>query len=48
MITRIDTDLLIPGRATPIEDAAVILDGESITYAGPRSDMPRNAPDSTT
>jgi len=47
MITRIDTDLLIPGRGEPIPDGAVIMDGESIAYAGPQSNIPGDAPDTT-
>lgn len=37
---RIDTDLLIPGRGDPVRDAAVVIDGSSITYAGPRQAAP--------
>ena len=37
---RIDTDLLIPGRGEPVRDAAVVIDGPSIAYAGPRQAAP--------
>lgn len=44
MTTRIETDLLIPGRGEPIEGATVILDEDTITYAGPTGGAP-NTPD---
>ncbi len=34
--TRIDADLMVPGRGEPVRDATVVLDGATITYAGPR------------
>lgn len=37
---RIDTDLLIPGRGDPMPDAAVVIDGSSIVYVGPRQTAP--------
>lgn len=37
---RIDTDLLIPGRGDPVPDAAVVVDGSTIAYAGPRQGAP--------
>ena len=37
---RIDADLLIPGRGDPIRDAAVVIDGSSIAYVGPRHTAP--------
>ena len=37
---RIDADLLIPGRGEPIERATVVMDGPTITYAGPRDSAP--------
>lgn len=37
---RIDADLLIPGRGEPVRDGTVVLDGERIAYAGPRSGAP--------
>ncbi|NNF65694.1 MAG: amidohydrolase family protein [Acidimicrobiia bacterium] len=40
MTTRIEADLLIPGRGAPIEDGTVIFDGNAILFAGPRSGAP--------
>lgn len=40
MIVRIEADLLIPGRGQPIENAAVVLDGDVIAYAGPTDSAP--------
>ena len=40
MTTRIDADVLIPGRGEPIPDGTVILDGSTITYAGATGDAP--------
>ena len=40
--TRIEADLLIPGRGEPIEGGTVILDGSSIAYAGPAANAPPN------
>lgn len=40
MTTRIETDLMIPGRGEPIEDATVVLDGGTVAYAGPTSGAP--------
>src|SRR5262245_5099070 len=37
---RIEAGLLIPGRGEPVSDAVVILDGETISYAGPASTAP--------
>ena len=37
---RIDADLLIPGRGTPLKDASCVLDGKLIAYVGLRSDLP--------
>lgn len=37
---RIEADLLIPGRGEPVRNAVLVLDGESITYAGPRAAAP--------
>ena len=39
-VERIDADLLIPGRGDPIRDAAVVIDGSSIVYVGPRQTAP--------
>lgn len=47
MITRIDTDLLIPGRGEPTKDGTVIMEGSSISYAGLRSGAPSGTPDRT-
>jgi imidazolonepropionase-like amidohydrolase len=41
MTTRIEADLLIPGRGDPIERGTVVMDNGTITYAGPT----RSAPD---
>jgi imidazolonepropionase-like amidohydrolase len=38
--TRIETDLMIPGRGQPIEAATVVLDGGRVTYAGPTNGAP--------
>lgn len=40
MTTRIDADLLIPGRGEPIRGGAVVFDGSTITYAGPAASAP--------
>lgn len=40
---RIDAGLLIPGSGEPVRDAAVILDGAKITYAGPAAGAPETA-----
>ncbi|MFO7700907.1 MAG: amidohydrolase family protein, partial [Acidimicrobiia bacterium] len=40
MTVRIDADLMIPGSGEPIGDATIVLDGGTITYAGPRSHAP--------
>jgi imidazolonepropionase-like amidohydrolase len=45
MATRINADILIPGRGEPIESGTVVLDGGVITYAGPTSDAPAAAAD---
>jgi imidazolonepropionase-like amidohydrolase len=44
---RIEADLMIPGRGEPVPDAAVVLDGATITYAGPAAGAPPT-PDATT
>jgi imidazolonepropionase-like amidohydrolase len=38
--TRIDADLLIPGRGTPIPEATVVFDGPTLDYAGPSASAP--------
>ena len=48
MATRIVADTLIPGRGDPIADGVVVLDGDTIVYAGPRDAAPPAAPDDTT
>jgi imidazolonepropionase-like amidohydrolase len=42
-MTRIDADVLIPGRGAPIADASVVTDGTAISYAGPRDAVPQDA-----
>jgi imidazolonepropionase-like amidohydrolase len=37
---RVEADVLIPGRGAPIADGAVVLDGATIAYAGPRAGAP--------
>lgn len=37
---RIDAELLIPGRGEPVRDGALVMEGPSITYAGPASGAP--------
>jgi imidazolonepropionase-like amidohydrolase len=37
---RLDVDVLIPGRGSPIRDGCVVLDGPVIRYAGPVADAP--------
>jgi imidazolonepropionase-like amidohydrolase len=40
MTVRIDADLLIPGRGEPIRNGTVVIENETISYAGPSSDAP--------
>lgn len=40
IVTRIQATRLIPGRGPVIDDAVVLLDGASITYAGSSTDAP--------
>jgi imidazolonepropionase-like amidohydrolase len=40
MATRIEADLLIPGRGEPVRDGVVVLDGSTIEYAGPAAGAP--------
>jgi imidazolonepropionase-like amidohydrolase len=47
MAHRIDADVLIPGRGQPIADGTVVIEGSTITYAGPRAGAPQVSPDST-
>lgn len=37
---RIDAELLIPGRGEPVREAAVVIDGATISYAGPAAGAP--------
>jgi imidazolonepropionase-like amidohydrolase len=39
-MVRVDADLLIPGRGQPVADGAVVMDGPTISYAGPAADAP--------
>lgn len=45
---RIEADLLIPGKGEPVRDAAVLLDGPAIAYAGPAAGAPQVSPETTT
>jgi hypothetical protein len=37
-VHRIEAELMIPGRGEPVRDGAVVLDGSTISYAGPAAD----------
>jgi imidazolonepropionase-like amidohydrolase len=37
---RIEAGLLIPGRGEPVQDGVVVIDGDTITYAGPGAAAP--------
>ncbi len=37
---RIDADILIPGQGTPVPNGTVIIEGTSISYAGPTAEAP--------
>jgi imidazolonepropionase-like amidohydrolase len=39
-VHRIEADVLVPGRGEPIERGCVVLDGPTITYAGPSATAP--------
>src|SRR5688572_17091078 len=39
---RIEADLMIPGRGEPVRNATLILDGSTITYAGPTDGAPKS------
>lgn len=39
-VTRILADLLIPGRGAPVYEGVVIVQGSTITYAGPKAGAP--------
>jgi imidazolonepropionase-like amidohydrolase len=43
--TRIDADLLIPGRGEPVRDASLILEGDRIGWVGPRDAAPATGED---
>jgi imidazolonepropionase-like amidohydrolase len=43
---RIEADLLIPGKGDPIRNAALVVDGSTISYAGPVEDAPKAPADS--
>lgn len=45
---RIEADLLIPGTGEPVRDAAVVLDGPTIAYAGPAAGAPEPASETDT
>jgi imidazolonepropionase-like amidohydrolase len=45
MVSRIDAELLIPGRGQPIRDASVVFDDRAITYVGPTGGAPSAARD---
>jgi imidazolonepropionase-like amidohydrolase len=47
MTVRIDADLLIPGRGTPITHGTVIAEGSEIVYAGPTSGAPGGTGEAT-
>ncbi len=47
MATRIEADLLIPGRGEPITNAVVILDGPVLGYVGPAAGAPDTPADVT-
>jgi imidazolonepropionase-like amidohydrolase len=38
---RIEADQLIPGRGEPVRDGVVLLDGPTISFAGPAEDAPK-------
>jgi len=40
MTTRIDAELLIPGRGEPVAPGSVVIDGAEIAYAGPSAGAP--------
>ena len=47
-VTRIDADLLIPGRGEPLREGTVILEDAAITYAGPTQGAPDTGEDVVT
>ncbi len=40
MAVRIEADQLLPGRGAPVRDGVVVLDGGTISYAGPAAEAP--------
>ena len=38
---RIEAELLVPGSGEPVSDGVVVIDGPSISYAGPASQAPQ-------
>lgn len=42
---RIQAELLLPGRGNPVRNAVVIVDGTTISYAGPAADAPASTGD---
>ncbi len=40
MLTRIEADVLVPGRGSPVRDATVVFDGPVLGYAGPSANAP--------
>ena len=48
MATRIVAALAIPGRGEPFEDAVVVWDDSTITFAGPAADAPKAESDDVT
>jgi imidazolonepropionase-like amidohydrolase len=47
-VLRIEADLLIPGRGTPIRDGVVVVDGDTIGYTGAAASEPRRNGDDDT
>lgn len=37
---RVDAELLVPGRGTPIDDGSVVMEGARISYVGPTAEAP--------
>ena len=42
---RVDADLLIPGGGAPVRAATVLIDGETIGFAGATADLPLGSPE---
>jgi imidazolonepropionase-like amidohydrolase len=43
MAVRVEAEVLIPGRGEPTAEGAVVLDGPTIAYAGPKAAAPEAA-----